>query len=232
MRQAGRSGIDHFVVPATTRKSWEHIDRLASKFTGLSVAYGIHPYFVAEHTRQDVEALDRWLDRTPAVAVGEIGLDYYLPDLDRARQLELFRAQLDLAVRHRLPVILHARKAVEEVSQMLRQHGVSSGIVHSFNGSYQQAQQLVEMGFKLGFGGAITYPRATRLRALVQRLPLEAICLETDAPDQPSARYQGQRNEPLALIEVLETITGLRKESVEIIAAQTTENTYAALNIC
>lgn len=232
LQQANSAGIEHFVVPATTRPSWVTLRSLATERNDVSVAYGIHPYFIADHSMADVTALDRWLETSPATAIGEIGLDFYLQSLNRARQIELFEAQLAVAKKHGLPVILHARKAVEEVSLRLKKNNLSHGIVHSYNGSYEQACRLLELGFKLGFGGALTYSRAHRLHALVKRLPPDAICLETDAPDQPAARFRGRRNEPLALLEVLDVVARLRSEPAELIAAQTAENTYAALNIC
>ena len=195
---ARRAGIRHFVVPSTTRASWSRIRQLAMRFPALSVAYGIHPYFTHAHTLADCRELDRWIAHNPCVAVGEIGLDYYLKELDRAQQASLFEAQLSIARNHALPVILHARKAVEDVILRLRAHGLSRGIVHSFNGSAVQAGQLIDLGFKLGFGGALTYPGATRLRALVKQLPLDTICLETDAPDQPGIAYR------LSLIHISE----------------------------
>lgn len=232
INQAVASGIGQFVVPATTRDSWVNIRQLARDDRRAYAAYGIHPYFIDGHTLEDVEALDGWLKKNNAVAVGEIGLDYYLQELNRDKQRILFDAQLVIARKHGLPVILHARKAIHEVTDKLKKHNINKGIVHSFNGSLEQADTLIGMGFKLGFGGALTYPRATRLRELVKKLPLETICLETDAPDQPTPGFRGERNEPIALLEVLETVASLKGQAVEIIAAQTTENTYAALNIC
>jgi len=232
IENARSEGITEFVVPATGRKSWRSIYDLSQSYPNIYPAYGIHPYFVADHDLGDCVALDQWLQANSCVAVGEIGLDYYLQDLDRDHQLQLFEAQLKLAVKHRLPVILHARKAIDAVTQQLKIAGVSGGIVHSFNGSYVQAMRLIEMGFKLGFGGALTYPRATRLRALVKQLPLDSLCLETDAPDQAVYSLQGQRNLPVSLLEVLMTIAEIRRKVPEIIAKHALHNTYAALNIC
>lgn len=232
IEEARLKGVGEFVVPATRQKSWAVIHKLSQAYPGLYPAYGIHPYFVADHDLDDCAALDRWLQIHPCVAVGEIGLDYFLPDLDREHQLYLFEAQLELAAKHDLPVILHARKAVDAVIQQLKRSGVSRGIVHSFNGSSVQANRLIEMGFKLGFGGALTYPRATRLRTLARQLPLEALCLETDAPDQAVYSLSGQRNLPVSLLEVLNTVAEIRQESPAFIAKHVLHNTYAALNIC
>jgi len=232
INQARSAGISRFVVPATTRKSWPSIESLAQNYPDIAVAYGIHPYFIGAHTLEDCDALNTWLEAHSCAAVGEIGLDYFIKELDPLKQLSLFKAQLDIAREHRLPVILHARGALDEVILQLKMHGLERGIVHSFNGSYVQAMRLIQAGFKLGFGGALTYSRATRLQALVKRLPLEAICIETDAPDQPASGFLGKRNEPLALLEVLATIALLHNTSAEIIAQHSTENTLSALNIC
>jgi len=230
--RAGEANIKGFVIPATTRDAWPRIAKLAQSHNNLYPAYGIHPYFIAGHQLSDCAALDNWLYEHPAVAVGEIGLDYFLKELDGQQQMQIFQAQLTIAARHTLPVILHARKAVDAVTQQLKLAGINRGIVHSFNGSYVQAGRLIDMGFKLGFGGALTYPRATRLCALVKKLPLDSICLETDAPDQPVARLYGARNTPDALLDVLNTIADIHQLSPEIIAKHSIDNTYAALNIC
>lgn len=230
--EADFAGIKRFVVPATTRESWQRIYQLSKQHPSFSVAYGIHPYFIQEHGAEDCEALDAWIGTHDCAALGEIGLDYFLKEIDPKRQMNLFATQLSIAKNHKLPVILHARKAIDEVTHRLKLAGIKRGIVHSFNGSYVQAERLIEMGFKLGFGGALTYPRATRLQALVKQLPLESICLETDAPDQASSQFAGRRNEPLALIEVLETVAKLHNTSAEIIAQQTTENAYSVFKFC
>lgn len=232
LQSALAQGIERLVVPATTIQSWPTINKLSKTYPYVFAAYGIHPYFIDAHRLDDCNKLDTWLSEHNCVALGETGLDYYLKELDQGLQMAFFEAQLKLASKYNLPVILHARKAVEIVTNTLIKHNITQGIVHSFNGSYQQAMRLIDMGFKLGFGGAITYPRATRLRALIKQLPIESICLETDAPDQPSLDFKGQRNEPLALLSVLNTISELRDTEAEIIAKYCTRNTLSALNIC
>lgn len=226
--EARQAGIRQFVVPATTAASWQGIADLATQ-ENIAPAYGLHPYFVADHHEADLEKLDHWLAQNPSVAVGEIGLDFFLKDLDRAHQQFFFEQQLRLAQKHALPAILHARKAIEAVTLALKKTPVVAGIVHSYNGSLQQAHQLVDMGFKLGFGGAITYPRATKLRQLISDLPLEAIVLETDAPDQPPADWPDAHNTPLGLHKVFEAVCQLRPETPEEIARQTRQNVHQAL---
>jgi TatD DNase family protein len=160
-----------------------------------------------------------------AVAVGEIGLDYFVDGLDRQQQQDYFLSQLELARDFALPVIVHARRALEEVSLQLRKIGGLRGVVHSFSGSEEQARQLWKLGFHIGIGGPVTYPRAQRLRRLVADMPIEYLLLETDAPDQPDATHRGMRNEPARLHDILQCVAELRQESPETIASITTSNT-------
>jgi TatD DNase family protein len=157
-------------------------------------------------------------------AIGECGLDFFIEGLDADTQRTYFRAQLEIARDFALPVVVHARRALEEVTATLRKVGGLTGVVHSFSGSPEQARQLFDLGFHLGLGGPVTYERARRLHAVVRSMPLERLLLETDAPDQPVAGHQGQRNEPCRLVQVAEAIAGLRGEPVEAIAAATTAN--------
>ncbi len=229
--EAQQHGITQFVVPAVTAASWPKLTRLANENAAIRPAFGLHPYFTDEHQNAHINKLDALLARTPAIAVGEIGLDYFLPNLDRGQQQHFFIEQLQLAKAQHLPVILHVRKAVDEVIKHCKQQGVSSGIAHSFNGSAQQAKQLLDMNIKLGFGGAITYSRAKRLRQLIMQLPLSALCIETDAPDQPVQRLNKQVNTPDALLDVFDTVCQLRHEPPEEIAACLYENTLQALQM-
>jgi len=158
------------------------------------------------------------------IAVGECGLDYSITEDDRLKQQQLFAAHLAMAREFNLPIIIHARKAVEDVINMIKASGHYRGVIHSYNGSQQQAKQLLDLGYRLGFGGAVTYPRASRLRAMVQSLPLDGILLETDAPDQPDAAHHGQLNQPAYLIDILHFISDIRPESAMDIAVQTTRN--------
>lgn len=213
------------IVPAVTRNLWPGLKTLCSSHTELFPSYGLHPCFCERHSVQDIEELAVWLGREQPVAVGECGLDYTDSAIaDKTYQQHLFAAQLGLAREFKLPVIIHARKAVEDVINMIRASGHHHGVVHSFNGSYQQAQRLIDSGYKLSFGGAVTFDRARRLRELFAKLPLQAIMLETDAPDQPDSSHQGQRNEPAYLRDVWLKLSELREETAEEIANTTTRN--------
>lgn len=215
-------GVQQIIVPGVKAASWDRQQAFCQADERLQIALGLHPYFIDEHTEYHLEQLDQVLKESRPVAVGEIGLDYYLAELDRDKQQHFFSAQLDLAEQHQLPVILHVRKAHDEVLKQLRSRRLS-GTVHAFSGSEQQAEQYIRLGFKLGFGGAVTYERANRLRRLVASLPLNAIVLETDAPDMSPALHHNQRNEPSFLSEVLAVVAQLRGEPAEIIAQQTTQ---------
>ncbi len=212
------------VVPAVSRALWPRVKQLCGEHRDLFACYGLHPCFCGEHANGDIEELGSWLARENPVAVGECGLDYHTAGGDKGFQQRLFAAQLALAREFNLPVVIHARKAVEDVIRMIRSSGHSLGVVHSFNGSSQQAQRLIELGYKLSFGGAVTFSRAKRLRDLVAQLPLTALLLETDAPDQPDTLHNGQRNQPAYLVDVWRNLSQLRDEDPADIALATTRN--------
>lgn len=224
LARAAEAGVRSMVVPGIDAASWPRIDALCRRHQGLYPAYGLHPLFLAQHRPEHLDVLRERLGSGNAVALGEIGLDFYVQELDRELQQYYFEQQLALAQEFDLPVIVHARRAVEEVVLALRRFPGLRGVVHSFAGSEQQAERLYEMGFMLGIGGPVTYPRATRLRGLVANMPIDRLLLETDAPDQPNAGHQGARNEPVRMLETLRTIAELRSESADFIAATTTAN--------
>lgn len=233
--RARSAGVVAQVVPAITRDHWPGLAQLTARHADLFPAYGLHPVFLETHDAADVAALDAWLDVHPGVAVGEIGLDGYVEAIASGaaweRQWQLFTAQLDVALNHGLPVIIHARRALDHVLKALRQRPGSTGIIHSFSGSRQQADQALEQGFCLGFGGPVTYPRANRLRRLVADLPDAALVLETDAPDQPSVSHRGERNEPSYLPEIAACVAELRGVPVAELARQTTANARQILSL-
>ena len=223
--RALEAGVATMVLPAVDAASWPGIRELARASEHIYPAYGLHPMYLVNHAAEHLEALGDWLAGGDAVAVGEIGLDFHVEGLDPQRQRDYFSHQLMLAQQFDLPVIVHARAALDEIIQTLRRYPRLRGVVHSFSGSEQQARQLWKMGFHLGIGGPITYDRAQRLRRIVASMPLEFLLLESDAPDQPDAAHRGQRNEPARVIEVLRSITVLRTESESLIAAATCANT-------
>lgn len=224
-------GVTRIIVSATTAKRWQFVKRVTTESPNCYAAYGLHPMFMAEHKASHLDDLTLWIENENSIAIGEIGLDYFIPSPDEKGQLALFISQLKLASEFKLPVIIHARKSLDIVLKHLRQFPALTGSIHSFSGSEQQAKQLIELGFYLGFGGPITYTRATRLRKLVKTLPLESILLETDSPDQPDSSHYGARNEPAYLPAIAETIAELRGMEIEEIARVTTNNSQTLFNI-
>lgn len=224
LARAQAAGVTRQIVPAVARSGFEALRALCATLPGLYPAYGLHPMYLDEHRPPHLDELAEWIGRERPVAVGECGLDYFIEGLDPERQLTYFERQLELARDADLPLIVHARRAVDAVTASIRRAGRLRGVVHSFSGSAEQAAQLWKLGFLLGFGGPITYDRARRLRAIVAAMPLEQLLIETDAPDQPLADHRGERNEPARLPEVLHCVAMLRGEPVDVIAAATTRN--------
>ncbi|MCB1858201.1 MAG: TatD family hydrolase [Gammaproteobacteria bacterium] len=230
-RRAIQAGVLAQVIPGVTAQDWPRIERICQRYRGLYPAYGVHPLFLHLHGEGDIQTLDAWLDKKQRVAVGECGLDFFVENPQRERQQWWFESQLALAQNHHLPVIIHARRAVEEVINTLRHFPTLHGVLHSYSGSEQQARRLMEMGFMMSFGGPVTYDRAQRLRKLVSQLPLDYIMLETDAPDQPDQHNRGGRNEPAMLGRVLDSISELRDEPADVIAEITTQNAFRLFGI-
>ena len=248
--RAGAGGVAHCVIPAVAVANFEAVRGLAHRFS-YSYALGIHPVCVPEAQDADLQMLDAELEVCRSdprlVAVGEIGLDYFLPRLTespmRERQEYFYREQLKLARKHGLPVILHVRRSADKLLKHLRElvpEGGWHGIGHAFNGSQQQAMEFIKLGFKLGFGGAVTYEPARQIRRLAASLPLETLVMETDSPDIPpywiyktaAQRTHGElqgRNEPAELPRIAQQVAQLRSMPVEELAAASTQNALAAL---
>ncbi|WP_162301372.1 TatD family hydrolase [Cognatilysobacter segetis] len=224
VERARVAGVRRQVVPAIHADGWPGLRDACARFEGLHPAYGLHPVYLDRHRDAHLDQLREWIERERPVAVGECGLDHFVEDLDPARQAALFDAQLRIARDFDLPVIVHARHAVDAVIAAIRRVGALRGVVHSFSGSRQQAETLWREGFLVGLGGPVTYPRANRLRTLAATMPLEFLVLETDAPDQPDAEARGARNEPARLVRVLETIATLRGVPATDVARATTAN--------
>jgi len=224
MQRAYEAGVTAQIVPAIMHDTFDRLRDVCATHAGLHAAYGLHPTFLEHHRPEHLDALARWLEREKPVAVGECSLDFFVEGLDREQQHAYFEAQLRLARDFDLPVIIHGRRAFDAVIAALRRVGGLRGVVHSFAGSREQAQQLWKLGFCLGIGGPVTYPRAHRLRSIVAGMPLEFLLLETDSPDQPLHGRQGERNEPSLLREVCATVASLRRQDAQHVAAVTTAN--------
>lgn len=250
-QQARQVGVAHCVIPAVERSNFDTV-RLLAQAGGDSYCLGIHPLYVAGAQDADLVALDEALTLHHAdprlAAVGEIGLDYFVPALCksplRERQEALYRQQLKLARKHDLPVVLHVRKSADRLLKHLREvagpNGRWQGIAHAFNGSEVQAAEFIKLGFKLGFGGAVTFDRALQLRHLAKTLPLDALVLETDAPDIPphwlyttaeqrAAGHPQGRNTSAELPRIAECVAALRGISVEALATAALHNSVQAL---
>ena len=229
--RARAAGVRHQIVPGIDAHRWHQLRNVCARHEGLHPAYGLHPVYMPAHRHGDLDELRAWIERERPIAVGECGLDYFVEGLDHEEQQHYFDAQLQLAREFDLPVIVHARRAVDAVIASIRKAGRVRGVIHSFGGSQEQARQLWKLGFLLGLGGPVTYPRANRLRNLAATMPIDHLLLETDAPDQPDADHRGQRNEPARLTVVLDCIAGLRGEDPERIAAATTANAQRLFNL-
>ena len=221
IQTASKKDVQAILLPAVRAADFSNVKNLANqygqKIPGLVYTLGIHPLYTNKAQEADIATLEKSiiesLSDSRFVGVGEIGLDYFVQDLDPHKQEFFFNAQLDLAQKYRLPVILHVRRSQDAILKALRRRNITGGIAHAFNGSFQQAEQFIERGFKLGFGGAATYERALQIRRLLKELPLDSIVTETDAPDIPPAwlRQEGiSFNEPSFLARIAKELASIR----------------------
>jgi len=232
---ATQKGVSGIVIPAVARDNFDGVIALCHRYRRCAYALGIHPMYVETSTLADLETLRQYVQNNRPVAIGEIGLDYFLTNPrdnpeNIQRQTTFFVEQLKIAQQHQLPVILHVRNAIDDILKQLRKYKLVGGIAHAFNGSFQQAQQFIALGFKLGFGGAMTYDRALRIRELAVQLPLEAIVLETDAPDIPP-EWVGKngRNSPLELPGIAQVLADLKQVNVSQVVDITGTNALKVL---
>lgn len=223
IRRARNAGVSSFILPAIDVNSFEKVRNLAHQLDGGAYAVGIHPMFVRHSEDQDLlrlrEFVEQHINDEKLVAIGEIGLDFFVPDISRGvqrtRQIDFYRCQLEMAKAFGLPVLLHVRRSQDELLKWLRRIGSTGGIAHAFNGSDQQAQQFVDLGFALGIGGAMTYTRARQIRRLAMSLPLANLVLETDSPDiAPAWLVKGDRNDPSQLAQIARCLAQLRDADV------------------
>lgn len=226
------AGVTDFVIPGYVRSGWDRILEICADKPYLHPCLGLHPAYFDLHRDEDVEELKELSNRVKLVAIGEIGLDFQKGRESEVVQQNLFEQQLLIAKEADLPVLLHVRKGYDQVLAALRRKRFANGgIVHGFNGSRQQADHYMKLGFKLGYGGTLTYERARRIRKLAAELPLTGIVLETDAPDMPLAGRRGEINSPEYLPEILETLVLLRSETKEEIATQISVNARQILGL-
>lgn len=225
-----QQGVTAIVVPAVSRGNFDAVIALSHQHQHCVYALGIHPMYVHEAQALDLATLQAYVQTYQPVAIGEIGLDYFVTKAHLELQHYYFSEQLKIAQQQKLPVILHVRHAIDDVLKHLRCVNVVGGIAHAFNGSLQQAEQFITLGFKLGFGGAMTYSRALHIRELAKKLPLEAIVLETDAPDIPP-EWLGRRgrNTPLELNKIAQVLADLKQVNVSQVLDITSANAHNIL---
>ncbi|WP_312737964.1 TatD family hydrolase [Atlantibacter hermannii] len=231
---AAQAGVEKIIVPAVDETRFGIVLDLAARYPALYAALGLHPIVIENHTEAALAELERRLAQRPEklVAIGEIGLDLYREDPQFDRQEWFLDRQLQLAKRYDLPVILHSRRTHDKLAMHLKRHNLPrAGVVHGFAGSLQQAERFIALGYKIGVGGTITYPRASKTRDVMAKLPLEALLLETDAPDMPLNGWQGQPNRPERIALVFDTLCELRCEAPEDIAAAIRENTLQVFDL-
>lgn len=229
--QAEAAGVRDLLVPAIQRSGWRSLTALCANDARLHLALGLHPVFVAQHSLKDIPALVEAVEIHNPVAIGEIGLDWQIKTLDRRVQQKLLEDQLEIAEATQLPLVLHVRKAHDQMLQTLKRFRLCGGFCHAFNGSLPQASHYLDLNFRLGFGGMVTFERSRHLRNLATTLPQTGIVLETDAPDMTVASHQYQRNSPAFLPEVLLTLGQLRDIDPAALAEQTRQNTLDVLNL-
>lgn len=222
-------GVERLVVLGVYQGNWQRLWQLCQAEDGLHAAFGLHPVYLQQHRPEHLGELRAWLQRLAGhpklCAVGEFGLDYFVESLDRQHQQQLFEAQLALAAEFELPALLHVRRAhAVTIATLKRFRLPRGGVIHAFAGSYEEAREYLRLGFRLGLGGAPTWPQALRLRKVVARLPAEAIVLETDSPDMAPAMYPGLRNSPEHLPAICAALAELRGETPEQLAEHSSRN--------
>nr|WP_217505360.1 TatD family hydrolase [Pseudomonas corrugata] len=222
-------GVRQMVVLGVYRDNWQRVWDLVQSDPDLHAALGLHPVYLDQHRSDDVAHLRDWLARLAGhrqlCAVGEIGLDYYVEGLDRERLQTLFEAQLQLAAEFELPALIHVRRSHAAVIATLKRLPLKrAGIIHAFAGSFEEAREYIKLGYKLGLGGAATWPQALRMHRVLAKLPLEAVVLETDSPDMAPAMFPGQRNSPAHLPAICEALAAIMAISPEQLAEASTAN--------
>jgi TatD DNase family protein len=227
--RARNAGVERIVVLGVHAANWQRVWQLACDEPSVHAALGLHPVFLEEHQDAHVQQLRDWLERLRGepklCAVGEIGLDYYIDNPDIERQQRLLEAQLALAADFSLPVLLHVRRAHAPMIATLKRYKLErSGVIHAFSGSWEEAREYLRLGFRLGLGGAGTWPQAQRMHRVLRQLPLEAIVLETDAPDIPPAGHAGERNSPERLPEICRRLADLKGIDAHALAAASYRN--------
>jgi TatD DNase family protein len=224
LQRATDTGINDIIIPGTQIMHWDRIRAMCDAHKQLHACYGLHPYWVTSHKTQDLLQLESYIHQHRPVAIGECGLDFRPQQADKKMQLDFFKYQLNIAVEHQLPVVIHSVKATEAVIETIKQFKNLTGMVHSYSGSAEQARQLIDLNFFISASGSVTYDGAKKLKQTIKEIPLTSLLIETDAPDQADQENHDKRNEPSFLINTARVIAELREVSLEEIARQTTAN--------
>ncbi|OOQ46458.1 hydrolase TatD [Pseudomonas fluorescens] len=228
-------GVRRIVVLGVYQANWQRVWELVQNDPDLHAAFGLHPVYLDDHRPEDLSELGDWLTRLAGhrqlCAVGEIGLDYFIETLDRERQQSLFEAQLQLAADFNLPALIHVRRSHAAVIATLKRFSLKrAGIIHAFAGSQEEAREYIKLGFKLGLGGAATWPQALRMHRVLAELPQDSVVLETDSPDMAPAMFPGQRNSPAHLPAICAALADIMAISPEQLAAASTANACELFN--
>ncbi len=224
LQRARDNNISDIIIPGTEKIYWRRISRLCEKYPQLHACYGLHPYWLNRHCKQDIEQLKNYIENNSPVALGECGLDFRPQQSDKNTQLYFFEAQLSLAENNQLPVVIHSINATETVIQSIKKFKNLHGMIHSYSGSSEQARQLIDLNFYISLSGSVTYNNAKKIQKVAKDIPLNSLLVETDAPDQPDLKNAHIRNEPAFLINTVKTIAKIRKQPVDMITTQSSGN--------
>ena len=234
IKEAKQAQVDKLLIPSVGQNNWHKLENIAQSHPNVYYALGFHPYFLEQADTVQFEELHQLLTlkTRQCVAIGECGLDFFV-DVEQEKQESFFIQQMELAKAFNLPLIIHERKSYNRLIQLIKQHKFTlGGVIHGFSGSEQQALAWIKLGFYIGVGGTITYPRAQKTRTTIAKLPLESLVLETDAPDMPTYGNQGNVNHSKHLVTISNELFLLRKESKQSIAARIWQNSHRAFGIC
>ncbi|MEZ8236196.1 TatD family hydrolase [Vibrio splendidus] len=234
LKEAKQAQVEKILIPSIGQSNWSKLDKIAKSYPNVYYALGFHPYFLEQANDEQFSELRQLLSsRTgQCVAIGECGLDFFV-DVEREKQERFFIQQMELAKAFELPLIIHERKSYNRLIELIKQHKFTlGGVIHGFSGSEQQALAWIKLGFYIGVGGTITYPRAQKTRTTIAKLPLECLVLETDAPDMPVYGNQGNVNHSKYLVTILNELILLRNETKQSVAAQIWQNSHRAFGIC
>lgn len=231
IKNAQDLGIKQFITPAVAVSGFKKLKHLSQEYPAIIPSYGLHPYFINQHKTDDIKFLDIWLAANKSCALGECGLDFFIKDLDKNKQQFYFDAQIELAKKHKLPLILHARSAVDAVFHSLKNAKYFNAMIHSYNGSIEQTRQLLNEGIKFSFGGAICNPNATKLHKLIKYCPIDSLMFETDAPDQNLYPDFKLRNTPKNLVKIIEFYSQITNQDLEFVKVKSQSITKQFFNL-